>query len=58
VGLGLVASGKFDLGMMFVYLIGCFGGGVVAAIVFRIMLPHEHALAVSAPPAPPAPPAE
>jgi aquaporin Z len=58
VGLGLVASGTFELGTLFVYLIGCFGGGAVAAIVFRIMLPHEHAPAVAAPPTPPTPPAE
>jgi aquaporin Z len=56
VGLGLVVSGKFELGTLFVYLLGCFGGGAVAAIVFRIMLPHEHTPAVSAPPSPPAPP--
>jgi aquaporin Z len=58
VGLGLVASGKFEIGTLFVYLIGCFGGGAVAAIVFRIMLPGEHAPAITAPPSPPAPPAQ
>jgi aquaporin Z len=56
VGLGLVASGKFELGALFVYLIGCFGGGAAAAIVFRIMLPGEHTLAVDAPSS--TPPAE
>jgi aquaporin Z len=50
VGLGLVMSGTYELGTLFVYLLGCFGGGAVAAIVFRIMLPEEHSPAVSPPP--------
>jgi aquaporin Z len=56
VGLGIVMSGKYELGTLFIYLLGCFGGGAVAAIVFRILLPHEHAPAVAAPPSPPSPP--
>ena len=56
VGLGLVISGKFELGTLFVYLIGCFGGGAAAAIVFRILLPNEHTPAVTAPSNPPTPP--
>jgi aquaporin Z len=61
VGLSLVVSGKFELGTLFVYLLGCFGGGAAAAMVFRILLPEEHMPAVSpAPvntplPPPPAP---
>lgn len=47
VGLGLVISGKFELATLFVYLLGCFGGGAAAAIVFRIMLPEEHTPALS-----------
>ncbi len=47
-GLALVASGHYEVGTFFVYALGCFGGAVVAAIVFRIMLPHEHAPAVTA----------
>ena len=58
VGLGLVTSGKYELGTLFVYLLGNFGGAAVAAIVFRIMLPGEHTPAVTAPASPPSPPAE
>lgn len=56
VGLGIVLTGNVTFTSLFVYLIGCFGGGAVAAIVFRIMLPGEHALAVTAAPAPSNPP--
>ena len=56
VGLGIAISGTKALSSIAVYLLGCFGGGAVAAIVFRIMLPGEHSPAVSAA-APPAPPA-
>lgn len=61
VGLGLVLSGKYEIGTLFVYLLGCFGGGIAAAVVFRILLPGEHSPAVTAPasaPASPPPPAE
>jgi aquaporin Z len=58
VGLGLVISGKFELATLFVYLLAGFGGGAVAAIVFRIMLPEEHVPAITPPPVnPPLPPA-
>ena len=56
VGLGYVLSGNVAFSGIFVYLIGCFAGGAVAAIVFRIMLPGEHTPAVSAPASPPVPP--
>lgn len=56
VGLGYVLSGNVAFSGIFVYLIACFGGGALAAIVFRIMLPNEHSLAVSAPSGPPVPP--
>jgi aquaporin Z len=57
VGLGMVLSGKREFAAIAVYLIACLGGGAVAAIVFRIMLPHEHAPALSpAPVNPPLPP--
>ncbi len=54
VGLGIALSGAKAFSSIAVYLIGCFGGGAVAAIVFRIMLPGEHGPAVtaSAPPPP------
>ncbi len=48
-GLGIVLSGQVKFMAIFVYLIGCLGGGAVAAIVFRIMLPNEHMLAVTGP---------
>jgi len=58
VALGIVCSGGASFGDFFAYLLGCFGGGAVAAIVFRIMLPGEHTPAVtaSANPNPPLPP--
>jgi len=56
VGLGVALSGVFSFSSIAVYLIGCFGGGAVAAIVFRIMLPNEHTPAVTAPASPPSPP--
>ncbi len=56
VGLGVALSGTVEFAAIAVYLIGCFGGGAVAAIVFRIMLPGEHAPAVNAPASPPSPP--
>jgi aquaporin Z len=56
VGLGIVLSGSEAFSSIAIYLIACFGGGAVAAIVFRIMLPAEHPLAVSQPAAPPSPP--
>ena len=56
VGLGIVLSGTKEFAALAVYLIGCLGGGAVAAIVFRIMLPGEHTPAVSAPASPPSPP--
>jgi aquaporin Z len=56
VGLGIVLSGTREFAAIAVYLLGCFGGGAVAAIVFRIMLPQEHTPAVTAPSSPPSPP--
>ena len=57
VGLGVVLSGGKEFAAIAVYLLGCLGGGAVAAIVFRIMLPGEHTPAVTAAPAsPPSPP--
>jgi aquaporin Z len=56
VGLGIVLSGTKEFAAIAVYLLGCLGGGAVAAIVFRIMLPHEHSPAVTAPASPPSPP--
>ncbi len=58
VGLGLAISGKMTFSSIAVYILGCFGGGAVAAIVFRIMLPAEHTPAVTAAasPNPPLPP--
>lgn len=58
VGLGVVLSGAVKFTSIFVYLLGCLGGGAVAAIVFRIMLPHEHTPAVTVPSNTPPPPAE
>jgi len=56
VGLGIVISGQAAFSAIAVYLLACFGGGAVAAIVFRVMLPGEHTLAVNPPAAPPSPP--
>lgn len=56
VGLGIVLSGTVKAISMVYYLIGCFGGGAVAAIVFRILLPSDHTPAVTIP-TPPTPPA-
>lgn len=56
VGLGIVLSGAKAFASIAVYLIAGFGGGAVAAIVFRIMLPNEHSPAISAPASPPTPP--
>lgn len=58
VGLGIVLSGGKEFAAIAVYLLGCLGGGAAAAIVFRIMLPHEHAPAVTAPASPPSPPSQ
>ena len=60
VGLGIVLSGTREFAAIAVYLLGCLGGGAVAAIVFRIMLPQEHSLAVTPPVTnpPPVPPAD
>lgn len=59
VGLGIVLSGTKEFAAIAVYLLGCLGGGAVAAIVFRIMLPQEHTPAVTVPSnTPPPPPAE
>jgi aquaporin Z len=57
VGLGIALSGAKEFAALAVYLVGCFGGGAVAAIVFRILLPHEHTPAVTvAPTSTPLPP--
>ena len=59
VGLGICLAGAKAFSSIAVYFLGCFAGGAVAAIVFRIMLPNEHTPAVTAAPAsPPSPPAE
>jgi aquaporin Z len=57
VGLGIVLGGFKAFSAIAIYLLACFGGGAVAAVVFRVMLPNEHAPAVTAasspPPSPP-----
>jgi aquaporin Z len=53
VGLGIVLAGVKAFSAIAIYLLACFGGGAVAAVIFRIMLPNEHSPALTAAPSPP-----